>query len=1045
MIASMEFSDCNDDQQEMAQLHDENFRLQQKNEILLNELGNLKKQFSEISTINQNLQNSHEENNQLSVNYRKLQDEKDDLQRRFDICMAQLNECKQNLKFQNHGKNNENVTANILSMIEKKKTISNTPKDAETQQQINELKDQIKELLKSKRKLEAELHKETNLQRISKEQNEKLLRSIAQYFDLQYYSDEQIVLNNGSARPIIRNADDFISYLKTHQTEDYLKKSISQQYKKEIEEQKQNFLVIIKKLKSKLKQEKNAKDQLEAAYKASEIEYQNTIEKLKKESEKVQVQNTDFEYQNMGNTTSISHLIPSFGSNHELSLKDQKLIRMKNKINELRQEVQHLTSQLHECQSKPAAQEAHSICYNCEQLQSQLFELKSENEKLTNSNKELTKQNSLIKAKNEQIQSNKQNYSLEITQLKLDKDEFEGKYNFVVSQYELLKTEVKTLQTRNDEREMALSRSNNALMQLQKMCSAHKEDISTLYDQRNRLTELIYKLRETIQKDFVYIENLLNENSSLKERLKQIQNEKIAQNTPLKAVSEKVPVTSWFCQDFDSELCNKISEFAVNDAYPFTAKLKHVFLTIARHYNNKCQEFQRSIESINETHSKTLKSISEFIILFTKPFNSTEIDSIESLFNPLKVANFLNVIKMHLNHEKQLETDLSIAQSQIISLQNQFDVPSIDLIEKKFYDLQKSINAKDNEIDSLLKKLRQTKKQFKTEISTHTQGKQDNKQIIEQKNKIINDLTQKNQDLSTSLARLEATTTATIDASVYEESEKRSRNKIVSQKQKIISLQNSIKEMTARVQNDTRKNQEQCKQYEAAIQKLQNDVSFWKDSSDVLKNVQNVKELEIQKLKFDYEKFEDEMKQQHVKELDQLREQYETIVSTLKCRNHELTKTTEKLSLEFNKKSDSLKQMKEQIYELENEKQDLESRLSSQIEKEKRDVTLNEQKMKAYKMSLENQYMNQFDQLKEKCEDEKKSLYQYAANSFNLFFDMNSKLNEDSYKETIQKSSNELEKLIKQDIAIRRILGITKNESPELAISQLLIALYRQS
>ena len=96
-----------------------------------------------------------------------MQDEKDDLQRRFDICMAQLNECKQNLKFQNHGKNNENVTANILSMIEKKKTISNTPKDAETQQQINELKDQIKELLKSKRKLEAELHKETNLGRTS--------------------------------------------------------------------------------------------------------------------------------------------------------------------------------------------------------------------------------------------------------------------------------------------------------------------------------------------------------------------------------------------------------------------------------------------------------------------------------------------------------------------------------------------------------------------------------------------------------------------------------------------------------------------------------------------------------------------------------------------------------------------------------------------------------------------------------------------------------------------------------------------------------------
>ena len=36
MIASMEFSDCNDDQQEMTQLHDENIRLQQKNEILLN-------------------------------------------------------------------------------------------------------------------------------------------------------------------------------------------------------------------------------------------------------------------------------------------------------------------------------------------------------------------------------------------------------------------------------------------------------------------------------------------------------------------------------------------------------------------------------------------------------------------------------------------------------------------------------------------------------------------------------------------------------------------------------------------------------------------------------------------------------------------------------------------------------------------------------------------------------------------------------------------------------------------------------------------------
>ena len=66
---------------------EENQKLRQVNESLNNELASLKSQFEKTFSLSQTLEESYQKNSKLSSNIHKLNEEKEDLQRRLKISL----------------------------------------------------------------------------------------------------------------------------------------------------------------------------------------------------------------------------------------------------------------------------------------------------------------------------------------------------------------------------------------------------------------------------------------------------------------------------------------------------------------------------------------------------------------------------------------------------------------------------------------------------------------------------------------------------------------------------------------------------------------------------------------------------------------------------------------------------------------------------------------------------------------------------------------------------------------------------------------------
>ena len=174
-----------------------------------------------------------------------------------------------------------------------------------------------------------------------------------------------------------------------------------------------------------------------------------------------------------------------------------------------------------------------------------------------------------------------------------------------------------------------------------------------------------------------------------------------------------------------------------------------------------------------------------------------------------------------------------------------------------------SNTEKDTKLNQLQKKFNRCKKLLKEEKIRNIHLQQENKDIIQQKDQVINDLTQKNEGLSTSLAKTEA--------SVMSNDSKASQSQIIkkvkvqnsaSSQKHIDSLNNQIKELNEKNKNEILQYLNKINELNIQIEKLEKDGAFWKDNAMMLKNVQATKEQEIQHLQFEYEKLEDEAKDQ---------------------------------------------------------------------------------------------------------------------------------------------------------------------------------------
>jgi uncharacterized membrane-anchored protein YhcB (DUF1043 family) len=88
-------------------------------------------------------------------------------------------------------------------------------------------------------------------------------------------------------------------------------------------------------------------------------------------------------------------------------------------------------------------------------------------------------------------------------------------------------------------------------------------------------------------------------------------------------------------------------------------------------------------------------------------------------------------------------------------------------------------------------------------------------------------------------------------------------------------------------------------------------------------------------------------------------------------------------------------------------------------------------------LSANAQRQIELDKMKAKYEEEKRRLVGFAANSLPQFVDLRRELTTEGFQELITQTANELKRHEEQEATIRRLMGLSSQESCEDAVAEL--------
>ena len=177
--------------------------------------------------------------------------------------------------------------------------------------------------------------------------------------------------------------------------------------------------------------------------------------------------------------------------------------------------------------------------------------------------------------------------------------------------------------------------------------------------------------------------------------------------------------------------------------------------------------------------------------------------------------------------------------------------------------------------------------------------------------------------------------------------------------------------------------------------------------------------------------------------ISESKEQFEKALARMREKNTEMRQLVANVSTALSEAEARNKELVRENTDLISDKEELIGKLESAEQQQRRDKQLFESKIKAIELSENTQRQVLREKLKAKFEESKRKIYASVANSFSNIFDPRNQLNDDTFQHLIETAACELKRYSKQDTALRRLLGITADESCEHAISQMLLAMYK--
>jgi DNA repair exonuclease SbcCD ATPase subunit len=229
------------------------------------------------------------------------------------------------------------------------------------------------------------------------------------------------------------------------------------------------------------------------------------------------------------------------------------------------------------------------------------------------------------------------------------------------------------------------------------------------------------------------------------------------------------------------------------------------------------------------------------------------------------------------------------------------------------------------------------------------------------------------------------------------------------------------------------------------VQELEKEIQKWKNTARALKNGKKDKEQQALNALKMLEETENTYKEKLQRERQALKSQCEKLNQQLKDKNAELFNLHQKVVDELQRSEERLRFANQEDSKLEEMKLQMENRMPSLNEDLEREKKLLDSKIKTLTLSTEMRCHSAIEDLKTEFGVEKRRIYGFFANAFRQFFDSTKQLGEESFKDLVSQVKLEMDRLIRQENSIQRLLKITQYESVEDSVAKLLLSLYRPS
>ncbi|OHT01163.1 hypothetical protein TRFO_01791 [Tritrichomonas foetus] len=987
------------------------------NSQLIKELNSLKTQFHEATAVRDQMQKIHDTNAKLASDLRKVRSEKD--------------ECESRMK------------CNIESLDRKRAELESEKKEIE--QRAQKAIDETRQLFaKNKAELKNQLQqinqKYSDLQTLHKNQMseyealkttcQSALSAAQTYFVIPFKNIEQLTehLSQSTSR-----ADNQLANVEKDQKSAAANSKLQQQ---------------ITSLKQKIHNEHKARRDAES--KLAKLQQQCTQCKAELEAKNKELESKVSEIEHKATVVELQKT--QFVTNYEeqITALTKALEKQKEKTEEYRKQIEaHIptASTTNEIPNLQATLD--SKCAKIKTLQSTLVSIKQQNTLLLNQMKENDNIKETLRAKNQSLLDENMACTSEIQKLKEANGKLAIENSVVREQNDTLQGQIHVL-TSN------LNQAKNNLAESQSQAEKFRNSVAiaemALTKQKQEIVDIISertKCIDALKKQNVAMKSLEEQLIAVTEDHKLAQKRiadltKDLRHNELMPKVEEIPETSWFCIDFPRELSSQIAELA-SEQMPTTTKLRRILSHIAKYYNSESEKINKELKINNKMNEEASLRMTHLFSALSPIIKESPPDYKTFISDPTSECQLLQSIsKLHDSH-----IDLKVANIKLNNLLNEFaakinsgDTSNIEEAFAAFFDNHNELIKQLNDEKNLNKKLKRALRTSKASVETEKKQAQESDKA---KSSLITNLQNEKKRLQIDLSELSE---KVVKMEFYVKQIESNHTNVLSSKSEekdneINAFMKTMEERKVEYISQIEERDEYLRKASHKIEKLEREVSQWKRTSELMKTAKSERDQQYNTLITKMEESNQKCQKARDTEITEIRAQYERIIEEIKLKNNNLRNMIEQANDSLNEATLQNKNMSVENAQLTTENQQLKTDIQTLLEEKKREKQLTDAKMKAIDLSNDTQRLLDIENIKARFDEEKRSLFEFVALNFHHLFDAREELSNETFKLLIEKAANELQRYIRQEATIRRLLGIRPSETPEEAISKLLLSIYQ--